>query len=567
MTLEIPVEKLKSILIEDGVLKEADFDSAKRDAKRMSQSLSDILISRNLITEDYYENLLSNFYGVPRINLLGNPLDESLITLLPENIAREKRAIIFGKSDRGEYLVAMEDPSDLETIEFLNQFLKGKIIPYLSTRESLNVGFSYYVKRSSESFRKMIEDSVRASLRKKLGDSKEAAEELPVVALVDNLIAYAISSRASDIHIEILEDSVLIRFRVDGVLKEIIRVPKEIHAAILARLKLLGSLKLDEHSRPQDGRFRYKLVGELMDIRLAIMPTFYGEKAEMRLLASTERPLSLEELGFFPDHVAIIKKTIKKTYGLILMTGPTGSGKTTTMYSILSMLNKPEVNIVTIEDPVEYDMKYINQTQINPTAGITFASGLREIVRQDPNVIMVGEIRDEETADICVQAALTGHLVLSSLHTNDASTAIPRFIDLKVAPFLLSAVINLIQAQRLVRRICLECISSYIPEESLLSSLKNYLSPDSPVRLPSSFFKGKGCPACGGTGYKGRIGIFELLDVSDKEREVIVSPHFTLDSLRAEARKSGMITMFEDGLRKVEKGITTPEEVLRVIRE
>jgi type II secretory ATPase GspE/PulE/Tfp pilus assembly ATPase PilB-like protein len=347
-------------------------------------------------------------------------------------------------------------------------------------------------------------------------------------------------------------------------------MPKEISPAIIARIKLLSGLKLDEHSRPQDGRFRHKVGNDVVDVRVSVMPTFYGEKVEMRLLTAAQRPLSFEELGMEEDTVSAIKENIKKTYGMVLVTGPTGSGKTTTLYSMLNVLNKPEVNIVTIEDPIEYDIKYINQTQINPQAGITFANGLRAILRQDPNIIMVGEIRDEETAEISVHSALTGHLVLSSLHTNDAPTAIPRLIDMKIPAFLVAAVLNAVIAQRLVRRICITCIESYKPTSEILAAVKNQIAEiglEGEYREPKILFKGRGCKTCNGIGYRGRLGIFEVLNISENVRKLIMSPDFSLDELKKVAKKEGMITMFEDGLRKVEKGVTTVEELLRVIRE
>ncbi|MDP1719097.1 MAG: GspE/PulE family protein, partial [bacterium] len=365
-------------------------------------------------------------------------------------------------------------------------------------------------------------------------------------------------------------DSVLVRYRIDGILHEISKIPKEVHASIVARLKLLSGLRLDEHSKPQDGRFRFQAGGDAIDIRVSAIPTFYGEKIEMRLLSSTSRALSFEELGMLADTAKTVQENIAKTYGIVLVTGPTGSGKSTTLYSMLSVLNKPEVNIATIEDPVEYDMKYVNQTQVNEAAGITFANGLRALLRQDPNVIMVGEVRDGETAEISVQAALTGHLVLSTLHTNDAPSAIPRLIDLKVEPFLAAAVLNAILAQRLVRSICSDCIQSYPVTQEIVKIIQNQLKNlgiEDEYKPPRTFFKGKGCVTCGNTGYKGRIAIFEAFNVDEKLREVIVAPDFTFDSLKKELRKKGFITMFEDGLRKVAKGMTTIEEVLRVIRE
>lgn len=569
--LQIPNDQLKSLLVKDGVIKSEDFDSLAKDASRMGQGVSDILIAKNIITATYLLDLAARFYEVDRIDLSNRSLTENIIQLIPEDIARQKRTIVFNKREDGSFDVAMENPIDLEAVEFLSKYLKGRVNSYLVSTGDLNYAFSFYGKRSAESFKKAIEENIQATMRSEArGDTKRAASEIPVIAIVDNMVSYAISSRASDIHIEALEKEILVRYRIDGVLHEIIRVPQQVHPAVIARIKLLSSLKLDEHSRPQDGRFRYKLGQDVMDIRVAIMPTFYGEKIVMRLLSATQKPLSLEELGMFEDHSKLIREAIKKTFGMILITGPTGCGKTTTLYSMLNMLNRPEVNIVTVEDPIEYDMKYVNQTQINPVAGISFAGALREIVRQDPNIIMVGEIRDQETAEIAIQSALTGHLVLSSLHTNDAPTAIPRLLDMKVVPFLAAAVLNLVQAQRLVRRICLGCIYSYIPDKVLMENIKSQLKElgfDSNYKFPNRLYKGAGCSSCGGTGYKGRLGIFEVLDVNEKIRQLIASPDFTLDALKQLAKEEGMITMFEDGLRKVERGMTTIEEVFRVIRE
>ena len=568
--IQIPDQKLKELLIKDQLVAPELFEEVLKDAQRMDYSVADVLISRNIITFEYYLSALANYFGVEKANLLTRPIDENILKLLPEDLARQKRAIIFSREPDGALQAAMEDPSDLNIIEFLEKALKASIKPFLASPDDLNKGFALYGQRTAEDFKKLIEENIKATLRSRAAGAKEAAVELPVVAIVDNILNHAVSLRASDIHIEILEEGVLIRYRIDGILHEIIRMPKPIHPSIIARIKLLAGLKLDEHFKPQDGRFRYKIGNDLIDTRVAVMPVLYGEKIEMRLLAATQRPLSSEELGMFEDTIKLITENIFKTYGMVLVCGPTGSGKTTTLYSVLNTLNRPEVNIVTVEDPIEYDMKYINQTQINPVAGITFANGLRAILRQDPNVIMVGEIRDEETAEIAVQAALTGHLVLSSLHTNDAVTAVPRLIDMKIEPFLVAAVLNAIEAQRLVRRICQDCRVSYKPGQEILEAIKQQmkeLNLESKFAPPQMLYKGAGCYACANTGYKGRLGIFEVLNVSEQVRKLIVSPSFSLDALRDLARKEGMITMFEDGLRKVEQGVTTLEEVFRVIRE
>jgi type II secretory ATPase GspE/PulE/Tfp pilus assembly ATPase PilB-like protein len=327
---------------------------------------------------------------------------------------------------------------------------------------------------------------------------------------------------------------------------------------------------VDEHTHPQDGRFRYQVGDQSVDIRVSIIPTFYGEKVEMRLLADSQRPLSFQSLGILDDSIKLLQEGVKKTYGMVLVCGPTGSGKTTTLYSVLNVLNRPEVNIVTIEDPIEYDMRYVNQIQVNNAAGISFASGLRSVLRQDPNIIMVGEIRDNETADIAVQAALTGHLVLSSIHTNDAPTAIPRLVDMGIPPFLVSAVVNVISAQRLARRICRECIESYTPDAAVQEIIMRQIvgsNTGSTLRPPKAFYRGKGCKACGFSGFLGRMTICEVMLISERIRKLIINPKFDLDELRNLAKEEGMVSMVEDGLRKVELGLTTIEEVFRIIRE
>lgn len=570
--VQIPDDKLKEILAKDGAVSEKDFDAVTKDAKRMGQSVADVLVSRNFIKSGYYNGLLAKYFGVEPANLSSQPIDEAALRLLSEDLARQKRLVAFAKEQDGTLDIAMADPTDLATLEFLASRLGTKVRPYLATDEDLKKGFAIYGRKSADDFRKIIEENIQATLRAEVAGKieKEAAQELPVVSIVDNIVSYAISSRASDIHIEILEDGVLVRYRIDGILHEITKMPKEVHTSIVARLKLLSGLRLDEHSKPQDGRFRYQAGGDLIDIRVSVIPAFYGEKVEMRLLSSTARALSFEELGMLPDTIKTLQENIAKTYGIVLVTGPTGSGKSTTLYSMLSVLNKPEVNISTIEDPVEYDMKYINQMQVNEAAGITFPNGLRALLRQDPNIIMVGEIRDAETSEIAVQAALTGHLVLSTLHTNDAASAIPRLFDLKVEPFLAAAVLNALVAQRLVRKICPDCIQSYpvTPDVvKVVQSQMKSLGIEEEYKPPRALFRGKGCVTCSNIGYKGRIAIYEAFTVDADLRNAIVDPKFNLDALKKVLRQKGFISMFEDGLRKVAKGMTTIEEVLRVIRE
>ena len=569
--LSIPPQKLKPFLIEQSLLKEEEFDQAWEESQRMNQNLGDVLISKGFITRDFLLHLASSFFGVEVANLRNRGINREVLSKIEEKFARERNVIAFSQDTDGTVNVAMDDPTDLPTIEFLEKKLSSKIRPFLASTDDLAHGFSAYGSQLTQDFKQLIEESIRTSLEKKIGAAKEeeAAIQVPIVDIVNNTLSYASSLNASDIHLEAMEESILVRFRVDGILHEVFQVPREVHPAIVARIKLLGALKVDEHQKPQDGRFRYKTGSSVIDVRISVIPTLYGEKIVLRLWPATQRPLSLSELGMMEEMEKVVEANIKKTYGMILVTGPTGSGKTTTLYSILNMLNRPEVNIVTIEDPIEYNIKYINQIQINPTAGITFASGLRSILRQDPNIIMVGEIRDGETAEIGINAALTGHLLLSSLHTNDAPTAVPRLIDMKIPPFLVAAVLNLVLAQRLVRKICLDCIESFTPTQEFLHSLRNEIKglnlPES--EIPRILYRGKGCKSCGGTGYRGRMGIFEAVEVNEDIRKIIISPDFSLDLLFMAARKSGMISMFEDGLKKTALGQTTIEEVLCVIPE
>jgi type IV pilus assembly protein PilB len=568
--IEIPFERLKKILVDDAIITADKFEELANDARRLGQGPASILISKNIMTDEYYMNLLSRFYKVPITTLEIGTTDDEALRLLTEDFARDKHVVIFKKELDGTLDVAMEDPSDLTTIEYLETKFQARIKPFLVSTTNLARIFAFYGKEQVEGFRKIIQENIQASLQLSGKKDVEAAVQVPIIAITDNIISYAVSLRASDIHIEALEAEILVRYRIDGLLREIIRIQKEIHPAIVARFKILSGMKLDEHTNPQDGRFHYKIGSDYVDIRVSILPTMYGEKVELRLLTGAGQILSFEELGMSPEIIKGITENVTKSYGMVLVTGPTGSGKSTTLYSILHTINRPEVNIITVEDPIEYDIKYVNQTQINETAGITFAAALRAILRQDPNIIMVGEIRDEETAEISVHAALTGHMLLSSLHTNDAPTAIPRLVDMHVAPFLMAAVLNTVLAQRLVRRICYDCLYSYPTPLEIKKLIETQIAAsglpaDTPI--PKTLFKGKGCPSCGHSGYRGRMGIYELLNINENLRSAIVDPSFSLEKLRTLAQANGMKSMFEDGLLKAGQGKTTIDEVMRVIRE
>lgn len=567
--LQIPPEKLKQWLIEQDLITEVQFQEVLDETSRMNQNLLELLISKGFVAPDFLYNFVSQYFGVERASLRTRGVDQITLALIEEQLAQEKRVIPFAKEASGMVDVAMEDPSDLQTIEFLEKKLGTKIRVFLASVDDLALGFSLYSHAQTEDFKKILETNIQRSLQHKAETEEDAAKEISIVELVNNMLSYGTYLNTSDIHIEAMETSVLVRFRIDGILHEIITIPRQIHPPVVARIKLLAALKVDEHQKPQDGRFRYQVGGSVIDVRVSIIPTLYGEKIVMRLLSAAQRPLSLSELGFSDVMAQSIRENIQKTYGMVLVTGPTGSGKTTTLYSILNLLNKPEVNIVTIEDPIEYNIKYINQIQVNPLAGITFASGLRSIFRQDPNIIMVGEIRDNETADIAVQSALTGHIVLSSLHTNDAPSTVARLLDMNIPPFLAAAVLNVTIAQRLVRKICIDCIESYQVSEKFTEDLKKqFIELKLPeVEIPKSLYRGKGCKACHGIGYRGRLGIFEIMEINEDVRKIIASPQFTMSQVYDVAQKNGMKTMFEDGLQKATVGVTTIEEVLRVIRE
>jgi len=570
--IKIPIEILKKLTVENGLISEENFDLALKEAQRTSTNILDILVSKNYITKNYLNKIISQYLNIPYIDLKGINLSTEILHLLPEDIARTYGAVTIGVNNN-KIQVALADPTNLETIKFLEKYLQKQLEIYLTDEDDLQIAFSKYRQELMTNFRKIIENQITAlgRLGKEI-DVAKVASAVPIISIVDNLISYAAALNASDIHLEILADSMLIRFRIDGILREIAYLPSEIHPAIIARIKILANLQIDEHSRPQDGRIKYKRGNEVFDIRVAVMPTFYGEKITMRLLLSGLKPLSFQELGMTQEQIAMVEKNIEKTFGMVLSTGPTSSGKTTTQYSILSSLNKPEVNIVTIEDPIEYELRYINQTQVNPKAGIDFASGLRAFLRHDPNIIMVGEIRDFDTADVSTNAALTGHLVLSTLHTNDAPTAIPRLIDMGVPPFLVSATLNIIMAQRLVRRVCPDCIESYeiddLTKEMIASQIKQ-LGEERLISfsMPEMLYRGKGCRNCNFTGYRGRLAIFEMLDIDSDIRDYIVRKDFTLEGLKKIMAQKGMKTMFEDGLDKAKLGQTTVQEVMRVIRE
>jgi len=582
--MKVESQQLKAFLLDAGLVTKEQFDSALKKAQNSNQKVGDVLVSEGLITEEELIKLQAYILGIPFVNLEKEKVEPGVLKIIPEPIARSHNIVAFRK--KGQDLeVAMLDPEDLRTIEFIKKTANLRILPRLTTPESiknvlrqyqktLEAEFGEFIKKEAEGIKAVKEEEMvqeREELRK-------VAEELPVIRIVDTLLKHAILQRASDIHIEPLEKEVIVRYRIDGILRDAMILPRQIASGIVARVKVLSNLKLDEHRLPQDGRFKVETEDYKYSIRVSILPVFDGEKIVMRLLPETAKAYTLEGLGLRGESLEDIQDNLRKPVGMILVTGPTGCGKTTTLYAMMEILNIPGVNISTVEDPVEYRMPRINQTQVNPKIGLTFANGLRALVRQDPDIIMVGEIRDNETAGLAINAALTGHLVLSTLHTTNASGSIPRLIDMKAEPFLISSTLEVILAQRLVRKLCQEK-EKYTLTDHEIKEIAKYCDLDRVLKIlkeekivkPKATFKDvefyrfkatKECPE----GYSGRIGIFEVLPVTETIKEMIVK-EATSDQIQAQAQKEGMRLMIEDGFIKAAQGITSIEEVLRVIIE
>lgn len=562
--------ELKQVLLGSGLVAEAEFDVAQKDATRSGRDILDTLIGQGGISEENARDYLADFFHVATVDLEKIDINQKILEHVPESFAKTHQVILFDVNEEEKTAkLAMVDPGDFATIEFLRFKLNVWLDIFMVVSKGLRYGLNQYKRKIGEDFNKTIQENIQKTLTETgISDAVKLAEAVPTITILDSIIEHAAALNASDLHFEPFEDAFVVRFRIDGIMHEIIRMPKEIGPIVIARIKVISGMQIDIHQAPQDGRFRFTLEAQYIDVRVSILPTFYGEKGEMRLLQGSARPFSLTELGLAENELASVKDTIKRPHGMILVTGPTGSGKTTTLYSILHILNTPDVSINTIEDPIEYNIPGVNQTQVNTKAGVTFATGLRALVRQNPNIIMIGEIRDNETADIAVNAALTGHLVLSTLHTNDAPTAIPRLIDMNIQAFLIASTLDLIVAQRLVRKICSVCIQSSAMDRAIKNQIiqQGKLLHVPTPSVPSLLFKGKGCNLCNHTGYRGQIGIFELLRVTDAIRDLILQRAPT-NEIKKQAIAEKMTVMFEDGLKKVEAGVTTIEEVLRVTKE
>ncbi|OGM22821.1 hypothetical protein A2691_00785 [Candidatus Woesebacteria bacterium RIFCSPHIGHO2_01_FULL_39_23] len=558
--MKLSVATLKKILVDSGLVPEKEFDEASQSSQELGRSVEDILIFKGFLSEATIGQLVAEHLNVIHASLSHKVIPDEILKLIPEKTARSYRILAFEKE--GDKLkLAMEDPSDFEAVEFARRQTGLEIVPFYAGPDEMRKALGQYKKNIREEFDKVIEENISKTKLEK--DPAKAAEDLPIIKILDTIFEFAVAERASDIHIEAYFEEVVVRFRIDGILRDIIRLPRGIEVALVARIKILSSLKIDEHRIPQDGRHKFNIDDDVVALRISIIPGFYGENVVMRLLPETSRPLSLEELGLTGKGLEIVRNNITKPNGMLLVTGPTGSGKTTTLYSILNILNTVKVKICTIEDPIEYGIKRVSQIQVNPKAGLDFATGLRALLRHDPDIIMVGEIRDHETAEIAIHSALTGHLVLSTLHTNTASGAIPRLLDMGVEGYLLASTVNAVIAQRLVRKICTSCIMEYTPEENTLGPFVKEFS----LNLKDQkFYKGIGCNECHKSGYSGRIGIYEVLEVSETIRKMITQKS-SLDDLEATAVKEGMITMLQDGVNKISSGLTTIDEVIRVVRE
>lgn len=592
LLMKINSEKgIEDFLFEQGKLTQDKVSLIKIESINTGRTTEELISEHNFVEKEDLIRAKAELLGIPYVNLAGKSISADVLTLIPEPVARRYILIPFEFDKANNNLsVAMADPLDLQVIEFVEKKSGTKIKPFISPPEAINAAIA-------DQYAQNLTTEVSAAL-KEAGGMVEAKEEIsdlgkvediireaPVAKIVSTLLEYAIKARASDIHVEPMEDKTRVRYRIDGILQERIALPRKIHEALISRIKILSDLKIDEKRIPQDGRFTFKIGKEVVDLRVSTLPVVFGEKVVMRLLPKTNAAPTMEELGLRGTALKNLEERIVKPYGIILVTGPTGSGKTTTLFSLLTKISNPKVNILTLEDPVEYQISGVNQVQINPQAGLTFATGLRSFLRQDPNVIMVGEIRDSETTSLAIQASLTGHLVFSTLHTNSAAGALPRLLDMGAETFLLTSSLSAVVAQRVLRKVCPKCKEAYESPKPVLDDIKAVLGeliycvedacelcldkkcdkhekPLDKLKL----YKGKGCNNCGNSGYVGRVGIFEVLPISDKIGNLVLkrTPAGEIEKM---AVSEGMITMLQDGYLKAVEGITSIEEVLRVAKE
>lgn len=585
-------KKFEQLLTQMKIVTPAQLESAKVESIKTNKSIEDVLSEKKIISEEDIVKTKSLSSGIPYIKLLSVRIDPKVLKQIDKEYC-EKHDLIPFELLEAQIKVAMIDPYDVQAIDYIEKKTGLMVIPYIVSRSSLNFAISQYQDYESE-----MEDALKGidsagedvsgkNIQASPDDVEKIVQDAPITRAVNTILDYAVKLHASDIHVEPQEKDIIVRYRIDGMLQEYMKMPKQVHPALISRIKILSNLKIDEHRVPQDGRFDVSVAGKEVDLRVSISPTIHGEKIVIRLLDKSSAIITLEQLGMRGNAFKMVEDGSKEPWGMILSTGPTGSGKSTTLYALLTKMNKVEVNIITLEDPVEYEVNGINQIQINSKVGLTFASGLRSVLRQDPDIIMVGEIRDKETADLAVQSALTGHVVLSTLHTNSASGVLPRLLDMDIEPFLISSTVNTVVGQRLVRKICDKCKTSYeaskIEIEAIRESLRDWLPNKSDPKAKEKFeylgfpnlpflddqkmtlYKGKGCNECRNTGYSGRVGIFEVFKVTEEMGKLLLQ-HATSNEVEKQAVSQGMVTMKQDGYAKALSGMTTIQEVARVTR-
>lgn len=565
-------QNLAELLLAEKLINQAQYEDIKVKSATKGVSEENIIEGLNILTTEKLAEAKAKILNIPFISLDSISFSPQALGFVPRAVAERFSVVPFSYEEKTQTLsVAMSNPVDLEAVSFIREKTGQNIKTFATSVPEVE-------RAINQQYRQEIVGEVGAALKEtedwrgkiKTVDTNQIAEiikEAPIAKIVSTILEYAVTSRASDVHIEPQEDRVRVRYRIDGILYDKLSLPKSVQEAVISRIKILSEMKIDEHRTPQDGRFNFKVEDKEVDLRISVLPTSFGEKIVMRLLRKSGGVPSLPELGLDGPALRNLETSMLRPHGIIIVVGPTGSGKTTTLYSVLNKLNTTRVNIVTLEDPVEYQMPGINQVQVNPGVGLTFAEGLRSFLRQDPNVILVGEIRDKETTELAIQAALTGHLVFSTLHTSNAAGALPRLLDLGAETFLLASTMNAVLGQRIVRKICAHCKIEYVPPTQIVDEMKVVLGKYFPNDLKQiKFYKGKGCDECDNSGYTGRIGIFETLIISEKVASLVLQ-HADSGTIEKEAVNEGMITMKQDGYLKVFKGVTTVEEVLRVAQD
>lgn len=592
--MRISDSSIEKILRQGEVISESQLAELKMEAERTHHSLQTIILERKVLSEVQLGQKIGEYINVPFVTIEPKDIPDDVLKRIPEHIARQYNVVLFAVDDNGVLSLAMEDPDDVQALNFIQKEIGYNIKVFLATKNNILDCLENYRGNITDELDEVVSIQSGAESDSQNVSEEEISENSPIAQTVNLLLEYAIKSGASDIHIEPREDFVQVRYRIDGVLKEVNKLPRNVQGALVSRIKILSNLKIDERRVPQDGRFKIKVSGKQYALRVSTLPIADGEKIVMRILDESNQAVALDSLGYWGLSLSTLKDAMAQPNGMILVTGPTGSGKSTSLFSVLSELNTPDVNISTIEDPVEYKIPGVNQTQTNAKAGMTFASGLRALLRQDPNIIMVGEIRDGETANLGVQAALTGHLVFSTLHTNNAATCLPRLLDMGIEPFLIASTVKAVIGQRLVRRLCMHCRQQYVPDAGELAYIVQMfnLKQGSMQRLHALEQQAaadkiggntplgstdvtiqylwrpnpEGCDECGHNGFKGRVGIYEVLGISIPIQKMITA-NATSNEIQQQAITEGMVTMQTDGFIKSLRGVTTLEEVLRATRE